>query len=150
MKKKTVGVAVMLLVGLVIGVSVNVNQHAPAVAPLAEVVKADLMTVWSAYQRNAADADARYGGGRTIETTGPVVTVAKRKGEVGLFLFDLDLQGERPARALCLFPAREFPDLARLVKRAPVTVRGKASWMPECAVGPSVVLHDCVLVSTGN
>src|SRR5258708_34404257 len=110
MKHLTAGAVVILLVGLVVGVSVDAKRPAPAVSPsTTAVMKTDLMTIWSAYRRNAADAEARYGGGRRVEVTGPVLTVDNKEGEVCLFLFDLALQGDRPARARCLFAAREFP-----------------------------------------
>jgi hypothetical protein len=146
MKQILAGSAVVLVGVLVLGVTLAGGRPRPPAANLsAPPARVDLMTLWSAFRDDPAAAGAAYGG-RVVELAGPVLMVEKVDGEACLFLFDIDLAGSRPARARCLFRASAYPELARLIKMAPVRVRGTPSWEPESLVGSAVVLSDCTLV----
>jgi hypothetical protein len=147
MKPSVVAALVVLLAGLVIGLSLDTGwfRRAPDAAIASPPLKVDLMTLWLAYRDNLGAADARYSG-RLVEVTGPVLTVDKHEGETWLFLFDLDLVNSREPRARCHFAAGAYPDLARLLKKAPVTVRGTVSWEANAPAGATIVLRDCALL----
>ncbi len=137
---------VLLVTGLGFGVSLSMTGEQGVSPTSGPPLKTDLMTVWSAFRENAQTATARYGG-RLVEVTGPVLTVDKAEGEVCLFLFDLDLVNNRPARARCLFEPKAFPELVRLPRMGKVAVRGSVTWEPVSLVGSAIVLTGCTLVS---